>query len=358
MPDIDVMRELTGQFERPAFDDLVVIARKRRRRSALVAVTGAVAVVVALGITAAGLSQGHRALEPDRQPSLFPTGTQASVGGWTPERVRAQGSPLGAVFDHRLGHAPGGLDAELYCVGGDGCDDFPPDPEGRTSHFALEITRDGRSVLFDVEGRPWATYFGEDSILVEDGFGQAERFRLLDADGTAMPMRVVGGHATATPGPDVILIQDLHHARNYQVGPDGPGIRPYLVDDRAGTLQPLDVPEAIKTWAPNVQEFLWAGDGCRLTWQQPDGSFAHHDVHCRNPELTDIPGDYWDYLADWAAPGRMVLLEHSADGVPLALDASLDYGATWQRITIPDRNWGETTAEIGPALTVALQELR
>lgn len=354
MPDVDVLRELSGQFHRPGFEDLVIVSRKRRRRSVQAgAAAGVAAVVLAVGVTALGVSDGRQSPDPAPSPSETPTSTD----GWTPEQVRAEGAPLGDVFDARVGPAPSGLDAELYCFGSEGCDDFPPDLSGRTSHLALELTRDGQSVLFDVQGRPWAQYYGEDSILVQDGFDQATRFRLLFADGTDVTLRVVGGLAPAAPGPDVVLIQDLDRARDFQVGPEGPGIEPYLVDDSAGTLQLLDVPDEVKEWGPNVEEFLWGTNDCRAVWQQPDGSFDTHDVDCRNPGLTDLPVDYWSYLGDWAEPGRMLLLEHNADGKPLAVHASLDYGATWERVEVAGRGWDGTIAHSGLALAEALRPL-
>ncbi len=236
------------------------------------------------------------------------------------------------VFDARVGPAPSGLDAELYCVGEQGCDDFPPDLPGRTSHLALELTRDGRSVLFDVQGRPWATYYGEDSILVQDGFDQSTRFRPLYADGTELTLRVVSDPAPAVPGPDVVLVQALDRARDFQVGPEGPGIEPYLVDESAGTLQPLDVPAEIKEWGPNADEFLWGSNDCRAIWQQPDGSWDVHDVDCPDPGWTTVPVDYLSYFDEWVEPGRMLLLDRNSDGKPLAVHASLDRGATWERV--------------------------
>jgi hypothetical protein len=366
MPDVDALHELSGRFERPQFDDLVAVARKRRRSAVLGSAAAVAVVILGVGLATAGLSDGQRASEPIQQPS--PTQVDPSLPAtpttsdeWTLERIRDEGSSQGEVFDYRLGPAPGSfLDAELYCLGGEGCDDVPPDLEGMTSHFALEMTEvseGGRSALFEVQGRPWAKYFDEDSILVHDGFAGAERFRLLQADGTELQLRTTSDPAPAVPGHDVVLIQDLDRARQPQLGPEGPGIEPYVVDDRAATLQPLLVPEEVKEWGPNVDEFLWGTDDCRVWWQRPDGSFDHHDVDCRDPGLTELPVDYWSDLEDWAEPGRMVLLEHDTDGVPLVLHASLDRGATWERVEIEDRSWDGTLAMTADALTDALRQL-
>jgi hypothetical protein len=350
MPDVDVLRELSGQFHRPGFDDLVAVSRQRRRRSVQAgAVAGVTAVVLLVGVTALGASDGRRSQDPAPSPSETPT----STGGWTPEQVRAEGD----VLADRFGPAPAGLDADLYCFGSEGCDDFPPDLPGRTSHLALELTQDGRSVLFDVQGRPWAQYYGEDSILVQDGFDESTRFRLLHADGTELTLRVLSDPAPAVPGPDVVLVQSLDRSRDFQVGPEGPGIEPYLVDASAGTLQPLDVPAEIKEWGPNVDEFLWGSNGCRAIWQQPDGGFDVYDVECADAEKTGVPVDYWSYLDEWAGPGRMLLLESNSDGKPLAVHASRDHGTTWEQIEVDNSGYDGTIAQGGLAVVKALSPL-
>jgi hypothetical protein len=357
MPDLEVLRELTGQFERPQFDDLVAVSRKRRRRSALGAVAGVSAVVLAVGVTAAGLSDGQRAQEPIQQPSPSRIETPATGDDWSPERVRAEGSAVGF-----LGSGPSGLDAQLYCSGqaiptGSPCDRYHPYDPAEDQHWAVEVTQGGRSALFEVRGTPLAKDFDEDSILVVDGPDHEPRFRLLSSDGTEVQLRVVSDLAPAVPGPDVVLIQALGTYRLGMVGPDGPHEPPYLVDERAATLQLLDVPEEIKEWGPDVHESLWGTNGCRAFWQQPDGSFDHHDVECRDPGLTDLPVDYWDHLEDWTKPGRMLLLEHDTSGSPLVVHASLDGGATWQRIEIEDRNWSGTIQEGVIAIRDVLDEL-
>jgi hypothetical protein len=350
MPDVDVLRELSGQFHRPGFDDLVAVSRQRRRRSVQAgAVAGVAAVVLLVGVTALGVGDGRRSPDPAPSPSETPT----SIDGWTPEKVRAAGD----VLVDRFGPAPSGLDAELYCVGEQGCDDFPPDLPGRTGHLALELTRDGRSVLFDVQGRPWAQYYGEDSILVQDGFDRSTRFRLLYANGTELTLRVVSDPAPAVPGPDVVLVQALDRARDFQVGPEGPGIEPYLVDEGAGTLQPLDVPVEIKEWGPNVDEFLWGSNDCRAIWQQPDGSWDVHAVDCPAHGWTSVPVDYWSYLDEWVEPGRMLLLDRNSDGNPLAVHTSLDRGATWERVEVDFSGYDGTIAQSGLAIAGALRPL-
>lgn len=279
---------------------------------------------------------------------------------WTPERTRAEGSHVDFLASRSP--SPSGLDAELYCIGqaitsGSPCDRFHPyDPE-EDQHWVVEVTQGGRSALFEVLGTPLVKDFDEDSLLIEDGPDRAPRFRLLQADGTAVQLRQISDLAPAIPGPDLLLIQDLDVYRRGMIGADGPQEPPYLVDDRAGTLQRLDVPAEIKWWGPNVDEFLWGGNGCRAIWQQPDGSFDHHDVDCQYSAGHTDPGWNWgDGFAEWLEPGRMALVEWSEDGGPLVVHASLDRGATWHRIEVGQRNWN-TTGVIADALADAMRQL-
>ena len=366
MSDFTPLREAVDTLASHAhpldFGDLERRATRRgRRRIALVATAGVAAVILTVGIAEDALSGGEHAQGPVHQPSPSSSETRRRRARWTPERIRAEGAPRGDVFDYGLGPAPSGLDAaELYCVGEEACDESPRRPRGKDRPRGAGDD-EGWTVrcLFEVlRGRPWAEVsFGDDSILVEDtASARQSRFAVE----TPTTLRRLHGErlGPCRPGPDVVLIEDLDRARDFQVGPDGPGIHPYLVDDRAGTIRPLDVPDGIEQWGPNVDEFLWGINGCRVIWQGSDGSFDHHDVSCRNPRLTDLPGDYWkDGLDAWAAPGRMVLLEHNADGDPLTVHVSVDGGATWQRIEIEDRNWDGTTAMVKAALADALAQV-
>jgi hypothetical protein len=94
-------------------------------------------------------------------------------------------------------------------------------------------------------------------------------------------------------------------------------------------------------------------------WQQPDGSFDHHDAACRNPESDDTdPG--WssgEGLADWLEPGRMAIVEWSDSGAPLVVHASLDRGATWQRITVAARDWQDTSTGSQDAIADLMRQL-
>lgn len=307
-----------------------MLARNRRRTL----VAGTVAAVAALIAGAAILATG-----PSEDENL--------------SRAPAKGSPVNFLAN-RSAPSPSGLDAQLYCTGkatptGSPCDSYHPYDPAEDQRWTIEVTQEGRSALFDVRGTPFISDFDEDSLLVQDGTEQAVRFRLLQADGTSMKLRLFDELAPALAGPDVVLIQALDVYRKGSFGSDGNSEHPYLVDDRNGTLQRLDVPPEIEWWGPNVDEFLWGGDDCRAFWQQPDGSFDHHDVDCKHPGASAPTDPGWnsDY-ADWLQPGRMAMVESNDDGEPLVVHASLDRGATWEQIDVEDPDSSE---EISDALS-------
>ena len=200
-------------------------------------------------------------LRDDEETPIGPPPTAtAPADGWTPERTRSRCARRPAR--RFLQPSPSGLDAELYCVAkatptGSPCPLLYP-YEGPVEgwHWALEVTQGGQSALFEVRGTPIVTHFDDDSLLVHDGTTREARFRLLDADGSAVPLRLVSDLAPAVPGPEVVLIEDLDVWRHGSIGPDDPHPRPYLVDDSVGTLQPLDVPKEVLWWASNFDEFL------------------------------------------------------------------------------------------------------
>lgn len=357
MSDLDVLRDLVSQLPPPEYDDLTALSRKRRRRSAAGLLAGAAAAVLTVGIVQASLSGDERTVEPAPPPSPTPS----TLDDATLERIRIEGAPLD-LLDYGSGLAgEGGPDVQLYCVGqaqspDSPCDRYHPyDPE-EDQAWALEVRLEDQSALFEVRGTPLVKDFDDDSVLTLDGTGQAPRYRLLQADGTALELDLAGDLAPAAPGPDVILIQDLDVYRSGMVGPDGPQEHLYLVDDEAATLRPLEVPAEVEWWGPNVDEFLWGGSGCRVIWQEPDGTFDQHDTDCRDSQGYTNPG--WnaaEAIAGWLQPGRMVIVEWG-DGAPRVVHASLDRGATWERAEIEDRNWGDTVDVINDALADALRQ--
>jgi hypothetical protein len=317
-------------------------ARRGRRRAALGVAGGAAAVIVAVGIAGAVLSGGDRSLPPAQQPSPSPTKSPTTSQEWTPERIRDEGSivsDLGLEGDQAL--ALSGLQAEVYCAGGLACNDFYyPDFEGRTVHWALNVVQGGESALFEVQGKPEAWYYDEDSILVHDGLDEALRFRLLQADGTTVELSMVDDPAPAVVGSDVVLVRELEVYRRGVFDPDRPNDHPYLVDESAGTVQPLGVP-AMDWWGTNLEEFLWGGDGCRVMWQNPDGGFDHHDLDCGDGVVLEV----WDYSV-WSEPGRMAVVEVDAEQTALVVHASVDRGATWERIELNGGDVGEALGQL------------
>lgn len=205
---------------------------------------------------------------------------------------------------------------------------------------ALELTDEGQTALFEVRYWVWVGPFDEDSVLVVDGAAQAGpgRYQLLKADGTVVPMEVIDDKVPAVPGPDVMRIVDFP---SWSAGSGGPG-DVYLVDEDAGTISPLDVPdeEAIRYWGPNVDEFLWAvSEDCRVFWATA-GTVEERRLDCGD----DMAFTYlFDDLipASWLQPGRMVLMERTIPPPTgaVVLHVSLDSGATWQEIPVEEESF-------------------
>ena len=314
----------------PPREDALRGERLVRRRRAASALAAGAAVVLTVGVAQVVLSGGRGSQEPAPQPS--PTGPPSTGEQWTPERIRAQGTPgdpQGAIATES------GLTTRLYqACGGSRCDAAGGFED---LHVAIEVTQDGRSAVFDLRRspQPWVKGFDADSVLVQDdGLApdQPVRYRLLQADGTAVQLEKVDDPAPAVPGPGVVVIDDW---AAWNAGMGG-AQDAYPVDEVARTLRPLAVPDdEIRYWGPNVEEFLWGvGDDCRVFWAS-DGTLEEHRLDC---------GDHLDFTliydgpfpAGWLRPGRMVVEEQSDPYSRNYLHVSLDSGSTWRRIRVQD----------------------
>jgi len=288
-------------------------------------------------------------------------GAPTSEQEWPPQRVREEGSPGEKIM---LGPD---LSARLYVVC-DGpsfkCENDPP-LRRPYQHVALEVTWDGPSQLFGVATgvvQPWVRAFGKGSVFVMDDPGQTGnpdgfRYRVLHADGSEVLLRLVMEPVPAVPGPNVVVVDyssvdAVQHA--------------LLVDERARTLRPLDVPRngdsdfAGRYWGPNPGEYLWfAYVNCHVFWIDGDALKSHR-------LCSDRSGFGWDrddrtyvrrewFPDGWLEPGRMAVLERA--GKWLTLHVSLNRGASWRRVRvrreaeIPDRLW--TLVQYGTSLTIA-----
>ena len=293
MPDVDMLRDLSVSSGAPT--SIVWSQCPAAAPASVLSASAAVAaLVVAVGIAAAAMFNGPRAQQPVPQPSPSPTESPSLSTEWTPERFRDEGTPTVLIP-----LTESGLTVTQYVACSGTC-------EGELSNRAIEVAQGGESAVFEVRGLSmsfspvWVQVFDEDSVLVQDAaqVGRPEgqvRYRLLQADGTAAELERVDDPAPAVLGPHVFVIDPYSAWSRGSVGPDDRE-ELYLVDDSDGTLLPLDVPEEVKQWAPDVDEVLWGANDCRVIWQQPGGGFEHHDVDCRNPGITDLPEDYWSYL--------------------------------------------------------------
>lgn len=343
MSDLDNLRTLSRQIWPPAFEDLVAVARKRRRRAVLAAAAAVAVLVLGVGVAGAAMSGDPGAHGPAQDPPPTPTGSPSPAGRWTPERIRelgGRGDPQGEIAT-----TESGLSTRMYqACDGSRCEttDGPP----VDLHVALEVIQDGLSAVFDLHysPQPWVRAFDEDSVLVQDaeGIGGKDpvRYRLLRADGTALELQLVEDPAPAVPGPGVVIIESFS---GWNAGLDGTDDL-YVVDERAGTLQPLDAPDdEVRYWGPNVEEFLWGvTDDCRAFWAI-DGAFEERRLDCsRGLDFTRLDDDL---PPGWLRPGRMVVAEQFDNGDRTALHVSLDRGATWRRVPV-DSDSGGAIADV------------
>lgn len=97
MSDLDVLRELTGEFLPPPFDDLVTVSRKRRRRSAMGAVAAAAAAVIVVIAVATGVAGPPQADQGPIAPTPSPTETTAPAEPMVNGRIQSGDDYLGRV---------------------------------------------------------------------------------------------------------------------------------------------------------------------------------------------------------------------------------------------------------------------
>lgn len=338
----DLLRQGADTVDRPQLDmsDLVAQTQRRLVRRRLAAATASAAAVVL--ITAGGFALQPEDNRTEPAPPA-PSETPTPAAEWSPERIRDEGSP--GDTQGTIPTTESGLTTRLYRVcDGTRCD--PDDGLPEDLHVALEVTQDGRSAVFDLHYsiQPWVRAFDADSVLVQDaeqGLDQPVRYRLLQADGSAVQLQLVDTPASPVPGPGLVVIDDWS---GWNAGMAGVGMV-YLVDERAGTLRPLDAPADVRYWGPNVDEFLWGvADDCRVLWAA-NGTFEERQLDCSDGlDFTfGISAD--EFPSGWLQPGRMAVVEQS-DGRRedrSFVHVSLDYGASWQRFPVGD---GETTSGV------------
>ena len=290
-----------------------------------------------------GMPGDDRSMDPVDDPTDSRTdGRTADDLAWAPERIRAEGDTHGI-----LPGQDGALEARFWSVcERPNCDyaETGDNYDHRVVHSALEVTVDGyrTSGLFGLNGGPneWPEIirqpFDDDSVFVQDRTrhgGTQERYRLLNADGTTTDLTLLPSTAPAAPGPNVV--RTSHSPA-----------RLARVDDAAGTIQRLDLPTQVISWAESAtDQLLWGvANGCVVYWQQPGGDFAHRDLDCRSESdlmlYSEAP------FAAWFTAERMAALElGGSKGLPVALHVSLDRGATWRRIPVTEDTMDEVLSQ-------------
>ena len=359
--------------------------RERRHRYGVVASLAAAAAIVAVIVGVfASTGDGNRSQQPINPATPTKTSTRtATPTPATPDpalsgqalrqlrTIRDEGTAADeGDSDVSVRDRATGLEVRLYygCEGPDcaavGYDAVPGTPR------ALEVTQDGRSALFHVSDVPaiidgdngvgdvirgvLVTVFDEDSVLVQDAerIGGKTRYRLLQADGTSLTLRrVADDPAPARMSPVVTVVDDISMAFDFS----GYHQDLFVIDGRAGTMRPLDVPDdRIHTWAAYGALLLGTGDDCRVAWLTNDG-MQERQLDCTR---TGILQQVWkDSLpVGWMRQGRMAVVEWIGSRSRVVgksrwiVHASLDYGATWQRIPIGGYGDGNVSERIGEAL--------
>jgi len=352
MRDLEILRDLTTQFPPPGLGDLAVVVRRRRRRAILTAGAGALAAAVVVATMLGGWPGSNRSTEPVGDPTDGQTDGQAegrTAGDvdWAPDRIRAEGDPLEFTEER-----DGALAARFWIAcPRDNCDkaEWVDNYDRQGFHSALEVTVDGyrSSGLFDLNGGPgvWAEIgtqpFDDDSFYVQDWSrqgGTQERYRLLNADGTTTDLTMLPTTAPPAAEPDVVRTT---------FSSDGLA----RVDDTAGTIQRLDLPdEVFVRWAESAaDELLWGvAEDCVVYWQQPGGEFAHRELECKAPDQGSLMIDYNPRATSWFTTDRMAVIELGGrKRLPVALHVSLDRGDTWQRIPVTDDTMYDRLERLG-----------
>jgi hypothetical protein len=349
MPDLEGLRGLTPQFLPPGLDDLATVVRRRRRRTALTVGAGALAAVV-VATMLSGMPHSDRTIGPvddptDGQSEGQSEGQSAEDLDWAPERVRAEGD------SHDFSEETDGTLAARWWVAcpRDNCDKAEWVDHYNRQEFrsALEVTVDGyrTSGLFDLDGGAgvWAEIgqqpFDDDSFYVQDWTqqdGTQERYRLLNADGTTTDLTMLPTTAPPAAGP---VVQTTYSSGGLA-----------RVDETAGTIQRLDLPDAVSDWAESAaDELLWgAAENCVVYWQQPGGNFAHRQLECQAPDQDPLMIDYVPRATAWFTADRMALIELGGSRfLPVALHVSLDRGDTWQRIPVTGDTMYDVLEQLG-----------
>lgn len=161
MSDLDVLRELTGQLRPPAYDDLVTVARSRRRRSLIGAGAAAVAAsVVVVTVAIIGSNNGGAPPQPaplPEPPKPEPTRTHSSET-WVDTDVAPAARVQGWAVPDPLQSAREGWFSVLS-------DHFDPDGE--------RFTPDGYGgFIVEIPGPGGFVEYGSARVLFDRGDGR------------------------------------------------------------------------------------------------------------------------------------------------------------------------------------------
>ena len=304
------VRETERSVDQPPFEVMIATQREARRRRSAVTVAAAVAAILALALTVAGLGQlGHRQVPSGSAPQLLvPDWTANQIvdqpDAFVVKQLESRAGPSTTLTVWKRCTQPR---ADHDCFGREAIDVV----DGADHHF---IT------LGAVTGSSQQPSLGDDGLLreVDDGLWywahQNPGPYLLSA---------------AMSQPVQLTVRDRPFTHSFGVPsvecPDRVGL--CTLDQSAMTLERLAIPQVPKTrWATPTAKTcgLWGlagvGGNLRLIIQQRDGSFAS----------ADIPDDSAAATMAEGGPNCEVAYYQRVDESRDQLVVSLDQGKTWQ----------------------------
>ena len=327
MSDLDVLRELTGRLQPPAYDDLVAVSRKRRRRSLTSGAAAVAAAVVVVTIAVIGSNGGGARPQPapvpqppTSTPRPEPTRTSSSET-WVDTDVASAAGGLGWAVPDPLQSTREGWFSVLS-------DHFDPNGE--------RFTPDGYGgFIVEIPGPGGFVEYGNAGVLFDRGDGRTlaegcqhfvsglpgepcSRKRLAGPHGERawVYQRPCCGYIDVSPTPmsddygaTVAVERDdgtIGYVEEHWRG--GPDASPYDLDDLAGAAQRAGVGDAVE-----------ALDDLRPRSAQAQHRAPGRDVVETGDRLQQRPGgareDVEDARADLDLLGLRSQVAHQRGGV-------------------------------------------
>lgn len=339
MPDLDQLRELTGQFRPPPLDDLIAVSRSRRRRAAMGAGAMATAAVIVAIAAATGVAD-RRAAEPPIGPSPSPTVTTTAVDPAVDVQIQGWGDYLASTG--------------AAC---DGCNPVAFDQDSGTL-LAGRVTNGDFATLrvFGPDGRLAA--LDCPAVACGDGWREMDlgpdpdEVSILKVDSAAAEVYVVAFDGTVRRTIDLSAVGDFYDFQRLAWSPDGTRLalttsdaKIWLVDSDGRSPQLVYGPSrregptsSGKYLSTVIWGTTWSPDGSRLGFIEvrlsepvdPKTPFLFRAISVLLPESgQDGPGDattLYDHSAVVVSSGSSGLSGFlwSPDGTRVAVTVDND----------------------------------